>query len=33
MAAMPARHHLDDCAAFAVAPRPQHDAIIGPFHA
>ena len=33
MAAVVARHHLDDGAGLAVAPRPQHDAVIGPFHA
>ena len=32
MAAMIARHHLDDGVGLAVAPRAQHDAVIGPFH-
>ena len=32
MAAVIARHHLDDGVGLAVAPRAQHDAVIGPFH-
>ena len=33
MAAVIARHHFDDGAGLAVAPRSQHYAVIGPFHA
>jgi hypothetical protein len=33
MAAVTARHYLDDGAGLTVAPRPQHDAVISPFHA
>ena len=32
MPAVAARHHLDDGAGLAVAARPQHDAVVGPFH-
>ena len=32
MAAVLARHHLEDGIGLAVTPRPQHDAFVGPFH-
>jgi hypothetical protein len=32
MPAVAPRHHLDDGAGLAVATRPQHDAVVGPFH-
>jgi hypothetical protein len=28
-----ARHHLENGIGLAMAPRAQHDAVIGPFHA
>ena len=32
MAAVLARHHLEDGVGLAVAPRAEHDAFVGPFH-